>query len=83
MALTDSDKDFLRIPIIASAFLDVLGKTSGMDTFNSAAAALKVVPVETIAEALAALRTDEVFIEAGTMEIADGIEIELYDEEED
>ena len=83
MALTDSDKDFLRIPIIASALLDVPGKTSGMDTFNSAAAAMKAAPVETIAEALAALRTDEVFIEAGTMEIADGIEIELYDEEED
>jgi carbamoylphosphate synthase small subunit len=82
MALTDSDKDFLRIPIISAAFLDVLGKTSGMDTFNSAAAAIKVVPVETIAEALAALRTDEVFIEAGTMEISDDVEIELYEEED-
>lgn len=82
MALTDSDKDFLRIPIISAAFFDVLGKTSGIDTFNSAAAAIKVVPVETIAEALAALRTDEVFIEAGSMEIGDGIEIELYDEED-
>ena len=82
MALTDSDKDFLRIPIIASAFLDVLGKTSGMDTFNSAAAAIKVVPVEVIAEALAALRTDEVFIEAGTMEIGDDVEIEIYEEED-
>ena len=81
MALTDSDKDFLRIPIISAAFFDVLGKTSGIDTFNSAAAAIKVVPVETIAEALAALRTDEVFIEAGSMEIGDGVEIELYDEE--
>jgi|TARA_R100000951_G_C2612251_1_gene171593 carbamoylphosphate synthase small subunit len=82
MALTDSDKDFLRIPIISAAFFDVLGKTSGIDTFNSAAAAIKVVPVETIAEALAALRTDEVFIEAGSMEIGDGVEIELYDEED-
>tara|TARA_R100000278_G_scaffold87887_1_gene67082 strand:- start:3439 stop:3687 length:249 start_codon:yes stop_codon:yes gene_type:complete len=82
MALTDSDKDFLRIPIISAAFLDVLGKTSGMDTFNSAAAAIKVVPVETIAEALAALRTDEVFIEAGTMVISDDVEIELYEEED-
>ena len=82
MALTDSDKDFLRIPIISAAFFDVLGKTSGIDTFNSAAAAIKLVPVETIAEALAALRTDEVFIEAGSMEIGDGVEIELYDEED-
>jgi|TARA_Y100000289_G_scaffold65755_1_gene80074 carbamoylphosphate synthase small subunit len=82
MALTDSDKDFLRIPIISAAFLDVLGKTSGMETFNSAAAAIKVVPVETIAEALAALRTDEVFIEAGTMVISDDVEIELYEEED-
>ena len=82
MALTDSDKDFLRIPIISAAFFDVLGKTSGIDTINSAAAAIKVVPVETIAEALAALRTDEVFIEAGSMEIGDGVEIELYDEED-
>ena len=82
MALTDSDKDFLRIPIISAAFLDVLGKTSGIDTFNSAASAIKVVPVETIAEALAALRTDEVFIEAGTMEIGDDIEIDLYEEED-
>ena len=82
MALTDSDKDFLRIPILSAAFLDVLGKTSGMETFNSAAAAIKVVPVETIAEALAALRTDEVFIEAGTMVISDDVEIELYEEED-
>ena len=82
MALTDSGKDLLRIPIVTSAFLGVLGKASGIDTFNSAAAAIKVVPVETIAEALAALRTDEVFIEAGSMEISDGVEIELYDEED-
>ena len=80
--MTDTEKDFLRIPIVTSAFLDVLGKTSGMETFNSAAAAIKVVPVETIAEALAALRTDEVFIEAGTMEISDDVEIELYKEED-
>ena len=82
MALTDTDKDFLRIPIVTSAFLDVLGKTSGLDTFNSAAAAIKVVPVEMIAEALAVLRTDEVFIEAGNMEIGDGVEIEIYEEED-
>ena len=80
--MTDTEKDFLRIPIVTSAFLDVLGKTSGMETFNSAAAAIKVVPVETIAEALAALRTDEVFIEAGTMVISDDVEIELYEEED-
>tara|TARA_R110000796_G_scaffold23759_4_gene68004 strand:+ start:413 stop:631 length:219 start_codon:yes stop_codon:yes gene_type:complete len=71
----------LRIPVITAAFLDVLGRTSGIDTFSSAASALLVVPVETIAEALAALRTDEVFIEAGSMEIGSGVEIELYDEE--
>ena len=82
MGLTDSDKDFLRIPVMTAAFLDVLGRTSGIDTFSSAASALLVVPVETIAEALAALRTDEVFIEAGSMEIGSGVEIELYDEEE-
>tara|TARA_R110000824_G_scaffold78513_5_gene198108 strand:+ start:299 stop:547 length:249 start_codon:yes stop_codon:yes gene_type:complete len=82
MALTDSDKDFLRIPVVTSAFLDVLGKTSGIETFSAAAGAIKVVPVEMIAEALAALRTDEVFIEAGSMEIGDGVEIELYEEED-
>tara|TARA_R110000751_G_scaffold31186_2_gene79535 strand:- start:823 stop:1071 length:249 start_codon:yes stop_codon:yes gene_type:complete len=82
MALTDSDKDLLRIPIIATAFLTVLGETSGVEVFTAAASAIRITPVEKIAEALAALRTDEVFIEAGSMEIGEGVVIEMYDEED-
>tara|TARA_R100001594_G_scaffold49323_3_gene82260 strand:- start:4666 stop:4914 length:249 start_codon:yes stop_codon:yes gene_type:complete len=81
VALSDSDKDFLKIPIVTATFLEVLGKTTGVDTFQAASQALQLVPIEQIAESLAALRTDEVFIEAGTIEI-DGVGIEIVDDED-
>lgn len=82
MALTDQDKEFLRIPLVTASFLGVLARTTGLDTFASASSAIQMVPVEQIAEALGALRTDEVFIESGTMEIGDDVPIEIFDEEE-
>lgn len=81
MALTDSDKDFLRIPLVTASFLNVLGKTTGVDTFTAASSALQIVPIEQIAECLSVLRTDEVFIESGVMDIDDGVPIEIFDEE--
>jgi len=81
MALTDSDKDFLRIPLVTASFLNVLGKTTGIGTFTAASSALQLIPIEQIAESLSALRTDEVFIESGVMEIDDGVAIEIFDEE--
>lgn len=81
MALTDEDKGFLQIPLITATFLETLAKTTGVDTFHAASAALQLVPIEQIAESLAALRTDEVFIEAGSIEI-DDVGIEIFDDEE-
>ena len=81
MALSDSDKDFLKIPIVTVTFLEVLGKTTGVTAFQAASQALQLVPIEKIAESLAALRTDEVFIEAGSIEI-DGVGIEIVDDED-
>ncbi len=81
MALSDSDKDFLKIPIVTATFLEVLGKTTGDAAFQAASQALQLVPIEQIAESLAALRTDEVFIEAGSIEI-DGVGIEIVDDED-
>jgi len=81
MALTDQDKEFLRIPLVTVSFLSELAKTTGLNTFASASAAIELIPVEQIAETLASLRTDEVFIALGTMEIEDGVSVEIYDEE--
>jgi len=82
MALSDKDKEFLGIPLVAASFLGALARTTGLDTFASASSAIEMVPVGQIAEALAALRTDRVFIESGTMEIDDSVGVEIFDEEE-
>lgn len=82
MALSDADKDLLKIPLVAASFLSALNKTTGVETFAAASSALQMVPVEAIAEALAALRTDEVYIESGSIDIGDGIGIEILDDEE-
>lgn len=81
MALSDQDKDILKIPVVTVAFLEVLSKTAGVESLHAAAEAIQLIPVEQIAEALAALRTDDVFIDAGSMEIMDGVEIEIFDDE--
>ena len=82
MALSDADKDLLRIPLVTASFLNALNKTTGVETFAAASSALQMIPIEAIAETLAALRTDEVFIESGSMEIGEGIGIEILDDEE-
>ena len=82
MALSDADKDLLKIPLITAAFLNALNKTTGVETFAAASSALQMIPIESIAETLAALRTDEVYIESGSMEICDGVVIEILDDEE-
>tara|TARA_R100000458_G_C8278085_1_gene253905 strand:- start:7427 stop:7672 length:246 start_codon:yes stop_codon:yes gene_type:complete len=81
VALSDEDKELMRIPLVTASFLDTLAKTTDVDTFHMASEALQMVPVEQIAEALAALRTDEVFIVAGSFEI-DDVEVEIFDDEE-
>lgn len=83
MALSDADKDLLRVPVVTAAFLEAVSKAAGLESLHAAAQTLQLVPVEQIAEALGVLRTDEVFIETGTMEILDDIEIELFGDEDD
>ena len=81
MALSDADKDLMRIPLVTASFLDTLAITTMVDTFHMASEALQKVPVEQIAEALSVLRTDEVFITAGSFEI-DDVGVEIFDDEE-
>lgn len=81
MALSDADRDLMRIPLVTASFLDTLAKTTKVDTFHMASEALQMVPVEQIAEALSVLRTDEVFITAGSFEI-DDVGVEIFDDEE-
>jgi hypothetical protein len=80
MALSDGDKDVLGWAALVPNFLSVLGDLTGEEGFKSAAEKLSQVPMGQIAEVLGALRTDEVDIATGTMEIGDGVTIEVVDD---
>ena len=77
MALDDTTKDALGWAMLVPGFLHMIGELTGEEGFSDAADRLAEVPVEKIAEVMGALRTDHVYIEAGTMEIGDGVVIEV------
>jgi len=77
MALDDTTKDALGWAMLVPGFLHMIGELTGEEGFSDAADRLAEVPVEKIAEVMGALRTDRVYIEAGTMEIGDGVVIEV------
>ena len=79
MALSDTTKDALGWAMLVPGFLRMIGELTGEEGFGDAADKLANVPVEKIAEVMGALRTDHVDIEAGTMEIGDGVTIEIVD----
>ena len=80
MALDDTTKDVLGWAMLVPGFLHMIGELTGEEGFSDAADRLAEVPVDKIAEVMGALRTDYANIEAGTMEIGDGVAIEVVDD---
>ncbi|QDP48048.1 MAG: hypothetical protein Unbinned5179contig1001_4 [Prokaryotic dsDNA virus sp.] len=80
MALSDSDKDALGWALLVPGFLHMMGELTGEEGFNEAADKLAEVPVEKIAQVLGSLRTDYANIEVGTMEIGEGVAVEIVDD---
>mgnify|MGYP003110152237 CR=1 FL=1 len=80
MAVSDSDKEALGWAMLVPGFLNVMGELTGEEGFNEAAEKLADVPVDKIAQVLGSLRTDYANIEVGTMEIGDGVAIEIVDD---
>ena len=79
MALTDAEKDALGWALLVPGFLHMIGELTGEEGFSDAGDKLAEVPVDKIAEVMGALRTDYVDIEDGTMEIGEGVEVEVVD----
>jgi len=79
MALTDGEKDALGRALLVPGFLHMIGELTGEEGFTDAGDKLAEVPVDKIAEVMGALRTDYVDIEDGTMEIGEGVEVEVVD----
>jgi hypothetical protein len=79
MALSDSDKDALGWAMLVPGFLRMMGDLTGEEGFKESADKLAEVPVDKIAEILGALRTDYANIEVGTMEIGEGVAIDIVD----
>lgn len=80
MALTDSEKDALGWALLVPGFLRMIGELTGEESLNEAADKLAEVPVEKIASVLGSLRTDYANIQVGTMEIGDGVTVEIVDD---
>jgi hypothetical protein len=79
MALTDSEKDALGWALLVPGFLHMIGELTGEEGFSDAGDKLAEVPVEKIAEVMGALRTDYANIEEGTLEIGEGVEVEVVE----
>ena len=80
MALTDAEKDVLGWAMLVPGFLHMIGELTGEEGFSDAADKLTEVPVDKIAEVMGALRTDYANIDEGTMEIGEGVAIEVVDD---
>jgi hypothetical protein len=80
MALTDAEKDALGWALLVPGFLHMMGELTGEEGFSEAGDKLAEIPVEKIAEVMGALRTDYANIEEGTMEIGEGVDIEVVDD---
>jgi hypothetical protein len=79
MALNDKEKDALGWALLVPGFLRMVGDLTGEKGFREAGDKLSQVPADKIAEVMGALRTDCANIEEGTMEIGEGIAIEVVD----
>jgi len=79
MALDDTTKDALGWALLVPGFLHMIGDLTGEKGFSDAGDKLAEVPVEKIAEVMGALRTDHVDIGDGSMEIGEGVEVEVVE----
>jgi len=79
MALSDAEKDVLGWAMLVPGFLHMIGELTGEEGFSDAGDKLAQVPVEKIAEVMGALRTDYANITEGSMEIGEGVEVEVVD----
>jgi hypothetical protein len=80
MALTDAEKDVLGWAMLVPGFLHMIGELTGEEGFSDAADKLTEVPVDKIAEVMGALRTDYANIDEGSMEIGEGVDVEVVDD---
>ena len=80
MALDDTTKDALGWALLVPGFLHMIGELTGQEEFSDAGDMLTDVPVEKIAEIMGALRTDHVNLDEGSMEIGEGVAIEVVDD---
>jgi len=80
MAVSDSDKEALGWALLVPGFLHTVGELTGEESLNEAADKLAEVPLEKIVQVIGALRTDHANIEVGTMEIGEGVSIEIVDD---
>jgi hypothetical protein len=80
MALDDTTKDALGWALLVPGFLHMIGELTGQEEFSDAGDMLTDVPVEKIAEVMGALRTDHVNLDEGSMEIGEGVAIEVVDD---
>ena len=79
MALTDAEKDALGWALLVPGCLHMIGELTGEEGFSDAGDKLAEGPVDKIAEVMGALRTDYANIETGSMEIGEGVEVEVVD----
>tara|TARA_R110000824_G_scaffold8808_4_gene40046 strand:+ start:8289 stop:8531 length:243 start_codon:yes stop_codon:yes gene_type:complete len=80
MALTDGEKDALGWALLVPGFLHMMGELTGEAGFFEAGDKLAEVPLDKIAEVMGALRTDYANIEIGSMEIGEGVAVEIVDD---
>jgi len=77
MALDDDGRQAAEWAALVPGFLRGLGQLTGDARFGDAADAIALVGIMDLAELLARLRSDSVTIDAGTLEISEGVAVEL------
>jgi len=77
VALSDDGREAAEWASLVPGFLRGLGQLTGDARFGDAADAIALVGIMDLAELLARLRSDAVAIDEGTLEIAEGVSIEL------
>ena len=80
MALSDSDRDALEWAFLIPGLLSALGDLTDDPGLKEAASKLGSVPIERIGQVLGALRTDHANIKSGTMEVGEGVAVEIVDD---
>jgi|TARA_R110000824_G_scaffold167861_3_gene344913 hypothetical protein len=77
MALSDDGREAAEWASLVPGFLRGLGQMTGDLRFDDAADAIGAIGLVKLAEELARLRADRVHIDAGTLEIGAGVDVEI------